>query len=110
VIKLHFQKLYLVQDSATLEFTARKKLRVDSNQQAKVSQGAAATKSSVRSIFGDNQEWNDLPVYQVSKMKSGNHGVGPAVIEDEYFTCLVRHGWAFVVTELGDICLTKGAK
>lgn len=83
---------------------------MDSNQQAKVSQGSAATKSTVRSIFGDNQEWKDLPVYQVNKMKSGNHGVGPAVIEDEYFTCLVRQGWAFVVTELGDICLTKGAK
>jgi N-methylhydantoinase A/oxoprolinase/acetone carboxylase beta subunit len=108
--KASFPKALSGVDSATLEFSARKKLRVDSNQQAKVSQGSAATKSTVRSIFGDNQEWNDLPVYQVNKMKSGNHGVGPAVIEDEYFTCLVRQGWAFVVTELGDICLTKGAK
>ena len=55
-------------------------------------------------------EWNDLPVYQVDKMKPGNHGAGPAVIEDEYFTCLVRQGWTFVVTELGDICLTKGVE
>ncbi len=108
--KASFPKALSGSDSVTLEFSARKKLRVDSNQQAKLSQGTAATKSSVRSIFGDNQKWNDLPVYQVSKMKSGNHGVGPAVIEDEYFTCLVRQGWTFVVTELGDICLTKGAK
>ena len=97
-------------DSATLEFSARKKLKVDSNQQAGISKGSIAAKTSVRSIFGDNQEWNDLPVYQVDKMKPGNHGAGPAVIEDEYFTCLVRQGWTFVVTELGDICLTKGVE
>ena len=46
----------------------------------------------------------------MSSMKPGDHGAGPAVIEEEYFTCLVRQGWSFVVTELGDICLTKGAK
>ncbi len=97
-------------DSAILEFSARKKLKVESNQQAGIPKGSIATKTSVRSIFGDNQEWNDLSVYQVDKMKPGNHGAGPAVIEDEYFTCLVRQGWAFVVTELGDICLTKGVE
>ncbi len=108
--KPSFPKALSDSDSAILEFSARKKLKVDSNQKAGISKGSIATKTSVRSIFGDNQEWNDLPVYQVDKMKPGNHGAGPAVIEDEYFTCLVRQGWAFVVTELGDICLTKGVE
>jgi N-methylhydantoinase A/oxoprolinase/acetone carboxylase beta subunit len=108
--KAIFPKALSNSDAAILEFSARKKLRVDSNKKVKISQSSVATKSSVRSIFGDNQEWNDLPVYEVNKMKSGNHSIGPAVIEDEYFTCLVRPGWKFVVTELGDICLTKGVK
>ncbi len=108
--KISFPKDLSDSDSATLEFSARKRLRIDSSQQAKVTKGSAAKESSVRSIFGENQKWSDLSVYHVSQMKPGNHGSGPAVIEDEYFTCLVRQGWSFVVTELGDICLTKGAK
>jgi N-methylhydantoinase A len=108
--KIAFPKDLSNSDSVTLEFSARKRLRVESNQQAKSSKGEPAKQVAVRSIFGDNQEWSDLPVYDVSQMKPGNHGVGPAVIEEEYFTCLVRQGWSFVVTELGDVCLTKGAK
>jgi len=46
----------------------------------------------------------------VNDMKPGAYAAGPAVIEEDYFTCLVREGWDFVVTEAGDICLTKGAK
>jgi len=108
--KIVFPKDLSSSDSVTLEFSARKILRIESSKQAKSSKGEPAKQVAVRSIFGDNQEWSDLPVYDVSKMKSGNHGVGPAVIEEEYFTCLVRQGWSFVVTELGDVCLTKGAK
>ena len=105
-----FPKSLSGSDSVTLDFSARKILRVESAVQAKVVKGVEAKQDSVRSIFGDNGKWSDLPVYGVSNMLPGNHGAGPAVIEEEYFTCLVRQGWNFVVTELGDICLTKGAK
>jgi N-methylhydantoinase A/oxoprolinase/acetone carboxylase beta subunit len=108
--EIAFPKSLSGSDSVILEFSARKILRAESQLQAKVSKGAVAKKDNVRSIFGDNGEWSDLPVYGVSSMKPGDHGAGPAVIEEEYFTCLVRQGWSFVVTELGDICLTKGAK
>ena len=105
-----FPKSLSGSDSVTLDFSARKILRVESAVQAKIVKGVEAKQDSVRSIFGDNGKWSDLPVYGVSNMLPGNHGAGPAVIEEEYFTCLVRQGWNFVVTELGDICLTKGAK
>ena len=108
--EIAFPKSLSGSDSVTLELSARKMLRVESELQAKVSKGTAAKQDNVRSIFGDNGEWSDLPVYGVISMKPGDHGAGPAVIEEEYFTCLVRQGWSFVVTELGDICLTKGAK
>ena len=96
-------------DAVTLEVSARKALRVESDSHAEVKKANAAQSSKNRSIFGDDKEWSDVPVYDVNSMKPGDHGVGPAVIEEEFFTCLVREGWEFVVTELGDICLTKGA-
>jgi len=96
-------------DSVTLEVSARKTLRVESESHAEVTKVNAAKSSNTRSIFGDNKEWSDVPVYDVNFMEAGDFGAGPAVIEEEYFTCLVRDGWEFVVTELGDICLTKRA-
>jgi N-methylhydantoinase A/oxoprolinase/acetone carboxylase beta subunit len=96
-------------DAVTLEVSARKTLRVERDSHAEVKKANAAKSSKTRSIFGDNKEWSDIPVYDVNVMEPGDFGVGPAVIEEEYFTCLVRDDWEFVVTELGDICLTKGA-
>jgi len=97
-------------DTITLEVSARKRLQSEDDKQAKVSKTSPASASKTRSIFAENQEWQEVPVYEVSSMETGAHAVGPAIIEEEYFTCLVREDWEFVVTEVGDICLTKGAK
>ncbi len=96
-------------DAVTLEVSARKRLRIESDKHAEVKKANPAKSSKTRSIFGENKEWQDVPVYDVNYMEPGDFGAGPAVIEEEFFTCLVRDGWEFVVTELGDICLTKGA-
>jgi N-methylhydantoinase A len=40
----------------------------------------------------------------------GDYGVGPAVIEEEFFTCQLRKGWSFIVTDLGDVRLAKEDK
>jgi N-methylhydantoinase A/oxoprolinase/acetone carboxylase beta subunit len=96
-------------DSLTLEVSARKVLRLESDSHAEVKKANPAKSSKTRSIFGENKEWSDVPVYDVKAMEAGDYAAGPAVIEEEFFTCLVRDGWEFVVTELGDICLTKGA-
>lgn len=90
--------------------SARKRLKTEDDMQAKVEKLDPANSSTNRSIFGENQEWQDVPIYEVNQLKVGAYGVGPAIIEEDYFTCLVREGWEFVVTDVGDICLTKGAK
>ena len=97
-------------DSITLEVRASKRLKTDDDKQVKTSKGKAATASGMRAIVGRDLKSHDLSVYSVNEMKAGAHAAGPAVIEEEFFTCLVREGWKFVVTDSGDICLTKGVK
>jgi len=97
-------------DAITLEVSARKRLKTEDDKHADVEKVSAARSSKQRSILGKNQGWQDVPVYEINYMNPGDYGVGPAVIEEEYFTCLVEDGWEFIVTELGDICLSKGAK
>ncbi|WP_158211529.1 hydantoinase/oxoprolinase family protein [Alkalihalobacterium alkalinitrilicum] len=48
-------------------------------------------------------EWQEVPVYNFENMAIGSCGVGPALIEDEYFTCRVLDGWTFRVNENSDI-------
>lgn len=94
----------------TLEVSARKPLQVEDDTQAKIAKSAPASSTQTRTIVEKSEGWQDVPVYEVNCLSPGDYGVGPAVIEEEFFTCLVREGWEFVVTELGDICLTKGDK
>jgi N-methylhydantoinase A/oxoprolinase/acetone carboxylase beta subunit len=52
-------------------------------------------------IFGE------MPLYKVDNFKPGDTGDGPAIVEDELFTCAVPEGWSFSVTANGDIDLRK---
>lgn len=97
-------------DSVTLELIATKGLKTEDDTHVKIKKGKAATASGSRTIVGSDLKSQDVSVYSVNDMEPGAHAAGPAVIEEDYFTCLVREGWDFVVTEAGDICLTKGAK
>ncbi len=97
-------------DSVTLEVIATKRLKTENDKQVKIKKGKAASASGTRKIVGSDLKSQDVSVFSVNDMKPGAHAAGPAVIEEDYFTCLVREGWEFVVTEAGDICLTKGAK
>lgn len=97
-------------DAVTLELVATKRLRQDDEKSIKIKKGKAATSSATRNVIGADLKFKDVPVYSVNDMAPGAHAAGPAIIEEDYFTCLVREGWDFVVTDAGDICLTKGAK
>jgi N-methylhydantoinase A len=97
-------------DSVTLEVIATKRLKTEDDKQVKTKKGKAATASGTRNIMGEDLKTQDVSVYSINDLAPGAHAAGPAVIEEDYFTCLVREGWEFVVTEAGDICLTKGAK
>jgi N-methylhydantoinase A len=58
-------------------------------------------------IINENIEWEDVPVYSFDEISPGTKGVGPALIEDEYFTCRVLEGWEFEVNNFKDIFLSK---
>lgn len=48
-------------------------------------------------------EWKDVPVYRFEDMAPGAMGSGPALIEDQLFSCRVLEGWTFNINENKDI-------
>ena len=92
-----------------LELAAIKRLRADTGATAKVSLGAAATASGVRNILARGRGRIDVPVYRLAALKPGDHAVGPAIVEEDYFTCRVLEGWTFVISDAGDILLNRKA-
>ena len=46
-----------------------------------------------------------VPLYRVEALSAGARGVGPAVLEEAYFTCRVDPGWSFTIDAAGDILL-----
>jgi N-methylhydantoinase A len=51
----------------------------------------------------------DVPVYQLAQLDPGDHAEGPAILEEDYFTCRILDGWSFVISEAGDIFLNRKA-
>lgn len=49
----------------------------------------------------------EMPLYQLEKLAVGNAAEGPAIIDEEYFTCRVPEGWRFSINENMDIVLTR---
>lgn len=58
-------------------------------------------------ILDSNLSWENVPVYRFEDMAPGTQGIGPVIIQDEYFTCRVLAGWTYQVNENKDIFLTK---
>ena len=92
-----------------LELTAVKRLRADSSSKATVTAGAAAKAVGMRNILVRGQGRIDVPVYQLATLKAGDHAAGPAIVEEDYFTCRVLQGWDFVISDAGDIILNRKA-
>jgi N-methylhydantoinase A len=92
-----------------LELAAIKRLRADTGATARVSVGAVATRAGVRNILAWGRGRIDVPVYQLGALKPGDHAPGPAIVEEDYFTCRVLEGWTFVISDAGDILLNRKA-
>jgi len=90
-----------------LEMAAVKRLRADGGSHAKFSAGAAAAPEGTRRVLTRNQGRIDVPVYRMAALKPGDHASGPAIIEEDYFTCRVLDGWSFVISDAGDIILNR---
>lgn len=58
-----------------------------------------------QNILQDNGQRKEVPVYQFENMSPGTIGHGPALIEDELFTCRVLENWTFEINENKDIFL-----
>ena len=99
-----FKKVDLVE----LELSAVKSLRTESQQHARFDvAGKAAVAVDKRNVLTKEQGRVDVPVYTLASMSAGDHGVGPAIIEEDFFTCRVLDGWSFVISDAGDILLKK---
>jgi N-methylhydantoinase A/oxoprolinase/acetone carboxylase beta subunit len=94
-------------DVLELELSAVKELRSESQKRAQFTAASKAVADGKRSLLTKGQGRVEVPVYQLAKMKSGDSGVGPAIIEEDFFTCRVLDGWSFVISDAGDILLTR---
>jgi N-methylhydantoinase A/oxoprolinase/acetone carboxylase beta subunit len=94
-------------DHVEVDLKAVKVLRTDKGSQVKCEKGEKASLSSNRTLQTKDKGLIEVPVYNLNQMKSGNHGAGPAIIEEDFFTCRVLDGWDFVISDAGDILLNK---
>lgn len=96
-------------DSVELEMTAVKRLRAQSDTHAKFAELTPAVSEGIRNVLTRKDGRIDVPVYRMSALKAGDHASGPAIIEEDYFTCRVLDGWGFVISDAGDIMLNRKA-
>jgi N-methylhydantoinase A/oxoprolinase/acetone carboxylase beta subunit len=66
----------------------------------------AATPCGVRRIQGAAGS-AELPVFRAEEQACGAEAIGPAVLEEAYFTCRVDAGWRFEINDNGDILLSR---
>lgn len=60
-----------------------------------------------QSILHKDGEMRNVPVYKFDELEPGTVGMGPAIIEDQLFTCRVLDGWEFKINENKDIFLKE---
>lgn len=66
-----------------------------------------ALKNDKKSAATTSRERGALQLYRLEDMKAGEHGAGPAIIEEEYFTCQVPKNWQFAINDNLDIVLQR---
>ncbi|MET9326150.1 hydantoinase/oxoprolinase family protein [Tsukamurella sp. NPDC003166] len=65
-----------------------------------------AVAAGTRKVLRDGQEI-DAPLYRVEDQVGAVYAAGPAVLEDEFFTCRIDPLWQFQINENGDILLSR---
>lgn len=94
-------------DTVELELDAVKSLRTGEARTAAFPRKAAALAVGERRVLVPGAGRVELPVYRLAAMAPGDWAAGPAILEEDYFTCRVPAGWSFVVSEAGDVILDK---
>jgi N-methylhydantoinase A len=80
-------------------------LKPDDTQGGKAAKTALNRK--VRLSDGGKLADTSLPLFRHEDLAPGQGAAGPAVVEEEYFTCLVPTGWTFAVNDNHDLVLQK---
>ena len=60
-----------------------------------------------RVLLNPDGSTQDLPVIKVEDQTPGASGIGPAVIEEDFWTCKVDTGWSFEFTANDDVLFNK---
>ncbi|MDQ0507479.1 hydantoinase/oxoprolinase family protein [Xanthobacter agilis] len=90
-----------------LELKAIKSLRSASEKAAAFAPKAPAPAHGKRNVLIREHGRIDVPVYRLADLTEGHFAAGPAVLEEDYFTCRVPEGWQFVISDAGDILLSR---
>jgi N-methylhydantoinase A len=90
-----------------LELKAVKALRTEGAKKASFTRGKPAVSVGVRNVLTRGMGRVDVPVYQLAQLQNGDWAIGPAILEEDFFTCRVLDGWAFVVSDAGDVLLNR---
>lgn len=93
--------------SVELELNAVKSLRSESQKTVSFEAATAARPSGTRSVLFAKGARVEVPVYRLADMKPGDYAHGPAILEEDFFTCRVLEGWRLVVSEAGDVMLNR---
>ena len=94
-------------DSVELELSVVKVLRSENQAKATFASAGKAVADGKRTLLTKRKGRLDVPVYKLANLKTGDCGIGPAIIEEDFFTCRVLDGWDFVISDAGDILLNR---
>jgi N-methylhydantoinase A/oxoprolinase/acetone carboxylase beta subunit len=72
-------------------------------------QGSSTLTRALRTPARDAGKASDkaVPLFHHKDLRSGEWAMGPAIVEEEYFTCVVPAGWRFLVNDNRDLVLNK---
>jgi N-methylhydantoinase A/oxoprolinase/acetone carboxylase beta subunit len=93
-----------------LELDAVKRLRGEDHGKGLYEAKTKAAASGSRYPLNDEKLRAETPVYRLADLKPGDFADGPAILEEDYFTCRVLEGWRLIVSNLGDVLLTREGK
>lgn len=93
-----------------LELDAVKRLRAGGTGAGSFEAKTRARPGGHRHPLGPDRLRVETPVYRLAELKPGDWAAGPAVLEEDYFTCRILEGWRLVVSNLGDVLLTREAE
>ncbi len=108
--EISFPEIFDKALAVDLELEAVKHLRGRDGGSAVFEAKTAAKASGSRHPLRADKLRAEVPVYRLADLKAGDYADGPAVLEEDYFTCRILEGWRLVVSNLGDVLLTREGK